>query len=991
MAETQDLRKTIDTFMERHRCYIVDFVCGRKERNKGLWTYDSDRIGELDARVAEFLRELRLPSSPKDPGSPSLLFHDLTVLKSDSLTQSLTNVFRLREGKHMLLVNVSGSGKTRIVLEGLSRNWGFYFICQDDGTSIGSQDLPIAMQHRLKNHPLFKEILPEDPSSSDVLKDQLAYNCDIANRIFAEVLLARLVVFEQFLDSMKLDMEKPENRDCGISTYRERWLTLQARPGLLECDDDIFASLVEAMHLESQSLQTLKSEVSRVRDSILKKLAVYDTSRFFLVIDEAQVAATTFPHAFRSAEQNLKGGVGRKDRPVLRQIIHGWTELLKVSATKTCASYVITGTGVSLLDITEAVASSTGKKSGFATAYLTGAFDSAEDQRAYIEKYIPEVILNSEIGKILAERMWFWFRGRQALFYMMCYRQLTLLPLTLLNIFIKHYADFTPMDCSESVLSRQNRFPLLHRDIEHSMDVFPLDFGTLEKAHRLRKKVVEIAYESFISSYYQGSLGTDEKQLVNLGFARYAAKSLQASIDERLIIIACVVWANKGDIECDTLYQYLCDELPKSIPVSDSANGFEHYLAYYFALVFREYTALNVVFDFLDHNAPLRNRSAKLVALHRTIWDGVTGYDEGVTQILGDEPISQCVGNLGRAHNKMKESDFMRWLRFKHREAFFFPKRSATGDLIFVLKLSRTNEEPASYIWVSVQAKLHTGNPRADGNLYLSNDVLHHAIKTITPRRFFVNKDAPDIPLPRVSQLNLMGDRDYASSSDGEDDHAMEDDDDHDDQDRPDERNEVLGAMWKLPRRADENTAGRFSCLRVVASWPAIVEFSELEAKYNKDGTQNKRRIVWSDPDKNDGHPLAVLNRRTFVDHTSNLSPSNFLTAYEDDRKTEAFMRGVTAEDQIYESQEVAKSKELKGRAARSSKTSPASRKKATRTVEKVKKVSEARKGKALVKVDNGNAPQLVRRSKRLERRGAKVGDVEMLDSDIRDHEMDSS
>ncbi|EEB90496.1 hypothetical protein MPER_11290 [Moniliophthora perniciosa FA553] len=410
MSGTQNLQNTIRIFTHQLQRHIHDFVCGHNEGDKGLWVYDRERFGDLDPDVAKFLQELKLPSSPNDTGSPSLLFHGLAILKSDSLTQTLTNVFRPH--KHMLLVNVSGSGKTRIVLEGLSRNWGLYFVCHDDGTSIGSQDLPVAIERRLKNQPLFKEKLLEDHSNPDVLSNQMAHNRDIADCIFAQVLLARLVIFEQFLDSMKLDMENSENCDRDVSAYRERWLQMQTRPGLLNGHSDIFASLVEAISADNHSLDILASEVSRVRDSVLKKLPVDDTSRLFLVIDEAQVAANTFPRAFKSSGQHLKGGVSRKDRPVLRQIVYGWSELLKVSETRMCASYVITGTGVSLLDITEAVASSTGKNSGFGTAYLTGAFDSAETQRVYIAKYVPEVILNSEIGKILVERMWFWLRGR---------------------------------------------------------------------------------------------------------------------------------------------------------------------------------------------------------------------------------------------------------------------------------------------------------------------------------------------------------------------------------------------------------------------------------------------------------------------------------------------------------------------------------------------------------------------------------------------------
>ncbi|EEB97393.1 hypothetical protein MPER_03298, partial [Moniliophthora perniciosa FA553] len=175
----------------------------------------------------------------------------------------------------------------------------------------------------------------------------------------------------------------------------------------------------------------------------------------------------------------------------------------------------------------------------------------------------------------------------------------------------------------------------------------------------------------------------------------------------------------------------------------------------------------------------------------------------------------------------------------------------------------------------------------------------------------------------------------HAGGADNEDERVLEDNDDED-QDRPDERDEVLEAMCRLPRRADEHIAGRFSCLRIIASWSAIIECSELEPKHNKDDTRSKRRIVWSDPDKNDGHPLAILNRRTFIERTQDLSPTNFLKEWEEMRKEEAFLHGVTIEDLIYESQEEdIPSGQSKARATRSSKKGLTGRRKKAIKTEK--------------------------------------------------------
>jgi hypothetical protein len=45
-----------------------------------------------------------------------------------------------------MLFNARGSGKTRLILDGLCHHWGFYFTASRDGAGIGSGDVWTTMQ-----------------------------------------------------------------------------------------------------------------------------------------------------------------------------------------------------------------------------------------------------------------------------------------------------------------------------------------------------------------------------------------------------------------------------------------------------------------------------------------------------------------------------------------------------------------------------------------------------------------------------------------------------------------------------------------------------------------------------------------------------------------------------------------------------------------------------------------------------------------------------
>jgi hypothetical protein len=159
-----------------------------------------------DQKNRDFLTNLRIPAYQN--GNPSLLLHDLHAyddshigtMFGNSDPMYLVSAFSL-ESSHMIgfrfICNTSGSGKTRRIMEALTKYWGFYFVAAPDSRNVGVGDLRYALdevtQYTEWKSDLCQLELGQRPVQSDI-------NCGIAKRLFRKVLAARIVAFEIFLE-----------------------------------------------------------------------------------------------------------------------------------------------------------------------------------------------------------------------------------------------------------------------------------------------------------------------------------------------------------------------------------------------------------------------------------------------------------------------------------------------------------------------------------------------------------------------------------------------------------------------------------------------------------------------------------------------------------------------------------------------------------------------------------------------------------------------
>ena len=318
------------------------------------------------------------------------------------------------------LVNTSGSGKTRLLLEGLCENWGFYFTSLVDSSLLGSSDVQNSIQTHVPDSSSFRRILPL--SSASGYEAALRANREIASRIFRQIFLARLMIFNLFAETMSNYIkENPELDDVDPHTYKARWLLLQLQPSFVHPQVwDVFDELSCKLSNTSDSFinTTTKFLLSTVRSNLslvvqpanhipTLQMSTAETAQtpLFCVLDEAQYAATQHNSSFRSDQNGCF-------RPILREIVKAW----EGQSFGQGVFMVVAGTGISKDVVDQAMSSAIMKDSRYRWCSDTGAFDLQNVQTHYLRKYLPQSLLQTEAGVRLLERVWYWLHGRYSPF-----------------------------------------------------------------------------------------------------------------------------------------------------------------------------------------------------------------------------------------------------------------------------------------------------------------------------------------------------------------------------------------------------------------------------------------------------------------------------------------------------------------------------------------------------------------------------------------------
>ncbi|KAJ4465595.1 hypothetical protein C8R41DRAFT_737635, partial [Lentinula lateritia] len=115
--------------------------------------------------------------------------------------------------------NTSGTGKTKLLLEGLCLHWGFYMTCAINSFNLGAADFPLAVSN-IDRNSTWTAYLPSTSSANHV--SLLQTNIRLVYRAVSEVLPTRLLIFRMYLEVCA--------KQGFCLQQRQRWLELQIFP-----------------------------------------------------------------------------------------------------------------------------------------------------------------------------------------------------------------------------------------------------------------------------------------------------------------------------------------------------------------------------------------------------------------------------------------------------------------------------------------------------------------------------------------------------------------------------------------------------------------------------------------------------------------------------------------------------------------------------------------------------------------------------------------
>ena len=199
------------------------------------------------------------------------------------------------------ICNASGSGKTRRILEGLTKYWGFYLVAIPDVNGVGIRDLQDAFED-IADHREWTSDLRPLPSEKRVPQNDL--NSLIASQHLRKILAARIVIFQLFLHLAIVVGGKLQEK------HKRIWLLFQLSDQLP--GGGILHPFVQI--ITNEALVTLFERLTGIREKYLPQ------SHFIVVLDEAQRATRLYPYSFLSSSSH---GIFRS---IIREIVKVFTQ-----------------------------------------------------------------------------------------------------------------------------------------------------------------------------------------------------------------------------------------------------------------------------------------------------------------------------------------------------------------------------------------------------------------------------------------------------------------------------------------------------------------------------------------------------------------------------------------------------------------------------------------------------------------------------------------
>ncbi|KAH7104355.1 hypothetical protein BKA62DRAFT_635475 [Auriculariales sp. MPI-PUGE-AT-0066] len=523
-SASDDPWANVDRLLETYKPLIRQFLLGNVSHPK--WAvpheYKGEPIKTDEHRRLEQLGFLTFG----DRSRPDMLLYKLGQL--DDLDATFADRYEkfTARNEHTVLVNTSGTGKTRLLFETLTRVWGFYLTCEQNRISpYGSSDLPTVLKTAIQDE------LTGPPDSwheqHEMNKMYVRQDCNL-------LLLARLLVFQVFCDLV-------QSHHIDEKTARRQWLILQLRSDIIfePPDSDIFSRLFARA-------STVDSALVEARLPIVLASCAYRPE--IVAVDEANVASKMHLTSFVLSD-------GTTLAPILREVV------FCLSSALPRQRIVVAGTRVDINIVRDGLQAGSSNLPNTFSFCALGFFDTVNSTQAYLRHFFPS------ISEELVLRAHGWFQGRHR-FLANFVENMLIFGFQRVNAYIHMaVASLTGYEPDGAKWELERNYGLLRGNDELSDSCEPVTLRDALFAYALRGQ--------------QSRLWTNVSQHVWLGLAVMDDDTNSASVWEPLVFYRVLTWLRTYPESCsiDTLLQRpLTAELPMKVGTLSLVAGLAAYI-----------------------------------------------------------------------------------------------------------------------------------------------------------------------------------------------------------------------------------------------------------------------------------------------------------------------------------------------------------------------------------------------------------------------------
>ncbi|KAF5378669.1 hypothetical protein D9757_009564 [Collybiopsis confluens] len=622
------------------------------EQVKGLCVYFRRNAWRFDPKLRKFNKDI----CRNDQGGRHCEWEFEAFYDDPLLRQRLDGIFS--PGHHTFLVNTSGSGKTKLLFEGLCQRWGFYFTFARDGSRLGPNDLAhIATNLKLK----LTEYLP--PSSDPQYASLLQANLQMVHNAFGGALLARLFVFKLFLEACSKEGFRQE--------HRQRWLEAQLLPRNLSNIGDPFNILQLDVRNAEVDGSVIDEAIAQKLEEIQEFWEMPSGEFLYIALDEANVPSRQYLHVFTDEHGAY---------PLLKAIIRSWQQRLGRLPVR----FVVAGTV-----IPQKYFPATGEWDDWCWSSDTDSFHDPESQRRYVAQFLLPEFEASEDCQVLMQRMWHWLRGRHrftASFLTLLLANRFESSLFLLRQYIATTTKYAPVDHVEHVSEE------VREELDRSISWFSelgskgLDEGPISRIEMHRAAIAYLTTS-------KGCLDceTKDRALVTQDYGYFVdTECRRVALDEPLMVTYGAGWLkNSEHPAATTMFKTFESQYPTALRPSH----FALFLALSFASYFDGFS--NISDAFKIYGGPVLSAlAAKLVLFSKK----VEGRPEPTDVHFSEHSPKRLVSEAGGAE------DMLSWFKHERDEPFclFQSSPGSSATLAFCLEF-----QDGQCFWVFVHVPGH--------------------------------------------------------------------------------------------------------------------------------------------------------------------------------------------------------------------------------------------------------------------------------------------